>query len=126
MRYRRPRAVKHRWRDFRTASGRRPVREFIAERSDDDAQEIAAAMRDVREEGLRVARHLRGDIYEVRANGVDESYRLLFSQEGRKGRILLLLLALSKKTQRTPDADLRLAERRLADWRRRGASRRRR
>jgi len=95
------------------------VRDFIAALSDHDAGQIAAAMRDVRESGLAVARHLRGDLYEVRADGVDESYRLLFSAEGRKSRVLLSLLVLSKRTQRTPTRDLRLAEHRLADWRRR-------
>jgi len=76
-------------------------------------------MRDIRESGLAVGRHLRGDLYEVRADGADESYRLLFATEGRKSRILLSLLVLSKRTQRTPMRDLRVAERRLADWRRR-------
>ena len=41
---------------------------------------------------------------------------MLFAQEGR-GRVLLALEALSKKTQRTPPEAIRLAERRLADWR---------
>ncbi len=80
-------------------------------------------MKDVREKGLKVARHLRGDIYEVRANGIDESYRLLFAEQGMKGRILLSLVAYSKKTQATPEPELRLAARRLADWRARGNAR---
>jgi phage-related protein len=41
---------------------------------------------------------------------------VLFAQEGR-GRVLLALEALSKKTQRTPPEAIRLAERRLAEWR---------
>ncbi len=78
-------------------------------------------MKEVREHGVRAtARHLRGRLFEVRANGLDESYRLVFAQEGRKGRILLALVILSKKTQKTPEGDLRLAEHRLADWRIRG------
>ena len=113
--------VKHRWRDYRTAGGARPVAEFIASRSLLDRVEIAAAMKDVCDHGVRTtARHLRGPLYEVRANGVDESYRLIFAQEGRKGRVLLALVVLSKKTQKTPERDLRLAERRLGDWRDRG------
>jgi len=58
---------RRRWRDYRTAAGRRPVKEFIAELSDTDAAAVAAAMKDVEESGLSVARHLRGEIYEVRA-----------------------------------------------------------
>jgi phage-related protein len=113
--------VKHRWRDYRTAGGARPVADFIAGRSLLDRAEIAAAMKDVTAHGVRAtARHLRGPLYEVRANGLDESYRLIFAREGRKGRVLLALVALTKKTQKTPESDLRLAERRLADWRARG------
>src|SRR5712691_9454138 len=69
-----------------------------------------------------VARHLRGDIYEVRADAVDSSYRLLFSLEGRKGRIRLALVLFPKRTQRTPSRFIDLAERRLAEWRARGPS----
>lgn len=115
--------VKRRWRDYRTAGGGRPVADYIEGRSLLDRAEIAAAMKDVCAHGVRAAaRHLRGPLFELRANGLDESYRLLFAQEGRKGQVLLALVVLSKKTQKTPDADLRLAERRLADWRARARS----
>jgi phage-related protein len=109
-----------RWRFYATASGRRPVREFIERLNDVDAAQIAAAMVDVRQNGLRAARHLRAEVYEVRAEGVDASYRLLFAEEGAKGQVLLALHAISKKTQKTPPQAVELAERRLADWRRRG------
>jgi phage-related protein len=80
----------------------------------------AAAMRDVRDQGLAAARHLRGDIYEVRANGDRQTFRILFAPEGSRGQVLLSLEAFSKKTQRTPPEKIGLAERRLAEWRRRG------
>lgn len=111
---------RRRWRDFRTAAGRRPIKEFIDGLSDIDAAAVVAAMRDVRETGLAAARHLRGDIYEVRADGDRQTYRILFAPEGRRSRVLLALEAFSKKTQKTPPEKIRLAERRLADWRRRG------
>jgi len=60
---------RRRWRDYATPSGRRPVKAFIAELSDADAAAIAAAMKEVAVDGLQSARHLRGDIYEVRADG---------------------------------------------------------
>jgi hypothetical protein len=56
--------------------------------SDEDAAEVAAAMSDVREEGLSVACHLRGAMYEVRVDGRDIAIRILFAQEGKKGRVL--------------------------------------
>jgi len=77
-------------------------------------------MREVRRDGLKATRHLRGDIYETRAEGADESYRLIFAKEGRMSQILLSLHVISKKTGKTPPSDIRLAERRLTDWRQRG------
>jgi phage-related protein len=111
---------KRRWRDYRTAAGRRPIKEFIADLSDTDAAAVVAAMRDVRDVGLAAARHLRGEIYEVRADGDRQTYRILFAPEGRRSQVLLALEGFSKKTQKTPLDEIRLAERRLADWRRRG------
>jgi len=81
---------------------------------------VIAAMRDVAVTGLEVARHLRGDIYEVRATGERQTYRVLFAGEGKRGQIMLALDAFSKKTQKTPEQRIVLAERRLRDWRSRG------
>lgn len=88
--------------------------------SDGDAASVVAAMVEVRQEGLSAARHLRWDIYEVRAETSTKTIRVLFAPEGRKGRILLALEGFTKKTQRTPEKFIRLAEGRLGDWRRRG------
>jgi phage-related protein len=109
-----------RWRDYRTVTGRRPIYEFITAQSVEDQAEIAAAMREVREEGLIASRHLRGDIYEVRATGKHQEFRILFAVEGRQRQVLLSLEAFSKKTQRTPPPKIALAQRRLVDWHRRG------
>lgn len=109
-----------RWRDYRTASGRRPVRDFLRELSDNDAAAVLAAMAAVRVEGPRAARHLQGDIYEVRADGNRQTFRILFAAEGRAGQVLLSLDGFSKKTQKTPSEKIRVAELRLVDWRRRG------
>ncbi|MBA3728438.1 MAG: type II toxin-antitoxin system RelE/ParE family toxin [Actinobacteria bacterium] len=90
---------------------------FLDTLSPEDRAEVAAAMADVRADGLRVARHLRGEVYEVRADGPGASVRILFAEEGKKGRVLLALEGFEKKTQKTPDRLIRLAEKRLADWR---------
>jgi phage-related protein len=108
-----------RWRDYHTPAGRRPVHEFISKLEEGDRAEVAAAMKDVRNHGLVVARHLRGEVYEVRATGLEEEFRVLFATEGRRSQVLLSLEAFSKKTRKTPPAKIALAERRLADWRRR-------
>jgi hypothetical protein len=47
---------KRRWRNDRTAAGRRPVKEFIDELSDADAAAVVAPMQDVRNKGLTTAR----------------------------------------------------------------------
>lgn len=93
---------------------------FLDELSAIDAAEVVAAMKDVAAYGLSAARHLRGDIWEVRVDGENQAYRVLFSAEGRFHHVLLALEAFSKKTQKTPANTLQLAERRLADWRTRG------
>ena len=112
-----------RWRDYRTATGRRPIKAFIDGLSDVDAAAVVAAMKDVRETGLVAARHLRGEIYEVRADGDRRTFRILFAPEGQRSQILLALDGFSKKTQKTPPEKIQLAEKRLADWRRRGETR---
>ena len=88
--------------------------------SDSDKAAIVAAMQEVRREGPRAARHLRGDLFEVRADGERVIYRVLFAREGTRGQILLSLAAFDKKTQKTPPRQIELAERRLRDWRSRG------
>jgi phage-related protein len=71
-------------------------------------------MREVRRKGPRVARHLDGEIYEVRADGRGVIYRVLFAPQGRRKQILLSLEAFKKKTQRTPPRSIALAKRRSA------------
>lgn len=111
---------RRRWRAYKTASGRCPVEEFIDQLSDDDAAAVLDGMAEVREKGLRAARHLDGDIWEVRVDGDRVIYRVLFAEEGKRGRVPLSLEAFKKKTQKTPPTAIALAKRRLADWRRRG------
>lgn len=108
------------WRDYQAVGGQRPVRKFIGGLPLADKAEIVAAMRQVQEDGLAVARHLRKDVYEVRAEGPHASYRVLFSAEGRWSQVLLALEAFSKKSQTTPQQLIDLAEARLHDWRERG------
>jgi phage-related protein len=116
---------KRQWRDYKTESGARPVKEALGKLSKDERVEIAAGMADVLENGLEVARHLREDIYEVRVDGPNRSFRLLFSSEAHFGCVLLALHVFEKRTQKTPPKELERAEARLADWRACGAGKRR-
>ncbi len=112
--------TRRRWRDYRTASGRRPIKEFLDELSDVDAAAIVAAMKDVRDLGLAAARHLRGEIYEVRADGDRQTFRILLAPEGQRGQVLLALAGFSKKTEDAAGEDpaRRAAAGRLAAARR--------
>lgn len=109
--------VKRRWRHYETPSGRRPVLEFIRGLSELDKAAILAAMADVRARGLVAARHLQGELYEVRADGDRVIYRVLFALDGAGDEILLALVSFKKKTQKTPASEIRLADRRLKAWR---------
>jgi phage-related protein len=119
-----PPPIRRRWRDYKTPSGRSPVEGFIDKLSDSDAAAVLAGMEEVRDRGLRAARHLDGDIWEVRVDGDRVIYRILLAEEGSRGQILLGLDGFKKKTQKTPPATIELAKRRLADWRRRGDQKR--
>ena len=111
---------KRQWRDYRTASGVRPIKDFLLGLPDEDRAAVLEEMEYVREHGTSVARHVRQDIYEVRATYDTKAYRILFACEGRFHHVLLALNGFQKKTQLTPQAHIKLAEQRLADWRRRG------
>ena len=111
---------KRQWRDYHTASGTRPIKDFLLALPDEDSAAVLEEMEYVREHGTSVARHVRQDIYEVRATYDTKAYRILFACEGRFHHVLLALNGFQKKTQQTPQAHIKLAEQRLADWRRRG------
>ena len=115
---------KRQWRDYQTESGARPIRDFLLALPDEDRAAILEEMEHVRQQGTTVARHVRQGIYEVRATYDTKAYRILFSCEGRFHHVLLALDGFQKKTQQTPRAHIKLAEQRLADWRRRGKAKR--
>lgn len=119
-----PTQYKRQWRDYQTESGARPIKDFLMALPDEDRAAILEEMEYVRENGTSVARHVRKDIYEVRAFYNTKAYRILFACEGRFHHVLLALEGFQKKTQQTPRAHLKLAEQRLADWRRRGKAKR--
>lgn len=115
-------AIKHRWRFWENARGDRVVADEIDALPEEDSLSVHAQMIIVRQDGLKAARHLLEDVYEVEAHGIDHSYRLLFSSEGNKGRVSLAVVLLEKKSQKTPKPTLKLALRRRDDWRDRGST----
>jgi phage-related protein len=115
--------AKRRWRDYRTAVGRRPVKGFLEGLSDEDVAAVTTAMEEVKEKGLRSARHLGNEIYEVRAHGNRVIYRLLFGLQGKRNQVFLALVVFKKKTQKTPTQLIDVAEWRLREWEERGSRR---
>lgn len=99
------------------------MKAFLDELTDEEVATIVAGMKDVVERGLVAARHLRDDVYEVRADASHRSFRLLFATEGSYSQVLLSLSVFEKRTQKTPPRELALAEKRLHDWRGRGVTR---
>lgn len=73
---------KRQWRDYRTATGGRPVKKFLMSLTPHERAAIVAAMKDVTRDGLSAAKHLDGDIYEVKADTNDKFFRVLFAAEG--------------------------------------------
>jgi len=98
-------AKQRRWRFYETAAGCKVVREQLDSLPADHAAEITAAMAEVRREGRRAAEHLRGDVWEVKADYKGLAYRVLFAEEGDEGQVCLALELFSKKSQKTPTAD---------------------
>lgn len=110
-----------RWRHFTTAAGHRPTFDYLRGLPSPERLAVITEMRRVSTMGVSEARHLRGEIYELRTHG-EVSHRVLFVREGRHGHILLALHAFAKTTQKTPRHHLTLADRRLRDWRSRAQS----
>jgi phage-related protein len=94
------------------------VKAFVDGLSVEQAATVVAAMKDITRNGLTAARHLQGEVYEVRAEAERQAFRILFAQETTF--ILLSLSGFRKKRAKTPPDEIALAESRLADWRRRG------
>ena len=58
--------------------------------------------------------HLRGGIWEIRSRLESRIARVLFAVRKQE---IVLLHGFIKKTQRTPNEDIKLAEKRWKDWR---------
>jgi phage-related protein len=111
---------KFRWRFYETETGNSPVKRFLDDLRAEDVAEVLAEMKHVSNEGLRAARHVRGEIYEVRATAEAHAYRVLFAKEGQTRIVLLALEGFPKKSQKCPPSKIALAEARLKEWRKRG------
>jgi phage-related protein len=97
---------------YRTEAGNEPVREWLKELSREDRKRIGADILTVElgwPIGMPVCRPLGGGLKEVRSSlGQNRIARVIFYVD-RMGR-MVLLHSFIKKTQKTPEDDLSLAE----------------
>lgn len=115
-------SFRRQWRLFRTSAGSDVVNREMNALESDQAAMLVAEMRVIARRGLHEggARHLRGAIWEVRAESDQATLRALFAKQGRYGQVLLVLHVFKKKTRETPPRLIALAEQRLRDWTIRG------
>ena len=103
---------------FRSESGNEPVREWLKSLPKDERRAIGEDIAYVQFKwpiGKPRVDHLRGAVWEVRTSLTNRIARTLFAVEGRQ---MVLLHGFIKKTQQTPNEDIKLAEKRFKEWQR--------
>ena len=103
---------------FRLESGSEPVREWLRSLPKDERKTIGEDIAYVQFKwpiGKPRVDHLRGAVWEVRTSLTNRIARTLFAVEGRQ---MVLLHGFIKKTQQTPNEDIKLAEKRFKEWQR--------
>jgi phage-related protein len=104
---------------YRKANNKIPVEEFLDTLSDKEAEKVLWVLRLVREQNRVPKEYLRKlkntqDIWEVRASYGSNEFRLLGFWH--KSNLILLTNGYRKKTQKTPKAEIELAESRKKDY----------
>ena len=104
---------------YTTLSGRCPVQEHLDDLPDKAVQKIAWVLRVIRDLERVPTNYLKklvntDDIWEVRVDVGHNTFRLLGFFTGRE--LIVLTNSFQKKTQETPQAEIRLAEERKADY----------
>ncbi|MFA4907066.1 MAG: type II toxin-antitoxin system RelE/ParE family toxin [archaeon] len=107
---------------YRTDAGKCYINEFLDYLSGKEAQKVVWIFKIVEELEIVPKRYFKKlanteDIWEVRIEGKDKTYRILGFFDGNK--IVVLNHALIKKTQKTPKHDIEIAEHRKRDYMRR-------
>jgi phage-related protein len=104
---------------YTTGSGHVPVRDFINEMPMKARAKIFHTLELVEEYGLLVGephiKYLEKDLWEIRISALEGIYRFLFTE--KQNRVILLIHAFQKKSQKTPVKELRTARARLREIR---------
>lgn len=104
---------------YKMLSGESPIEEFLDSLSSKQAQKVAWVMQLIEEIEQVPVTYLKklvntDDIWEIRAQQGSNIFRLLGFFDG--GRLIVLTNGFQKKTQKTPKAEIALAEERKKDY----------
>lgn len=103
---------------YTTQAGRCPVQEYLDDLPDKTVQKIVWVLRVVRDLDYVTANYLKklvhtDDVWEIRVDVARNTFRLLGFFDGHA--LIVLTNVFQKKTQQTPAAEIRLAEKRKED-----------
>ena len=105
---------------YATAAGREPVREWLLRISPEDRRTVGYDIGKIEDGwplGMPLARSLGVGLWEVRSDlSGGRIARVIFIAEAG---VMILLHGFEKKSQKTPQGELEIARKRLADFRRR-------
>ena len=104
---------------YRTAAGACPVEEFLDSLNAKQAQKVLWVLKVVQElprVPVQYLKKLEGteDLWEVRAEFGGDAFRLLGFRDA--GGLIILTNGFAKKTQKTPEREIALAEQRKRDY----------
>jgi phage-related protein len=102
---------------YATAAGAEPVREWLLELGKDDRRVVGVDIKTAQHGwplGMPLIRKLEPGLWEVRSSIDSGIARVIFTVEGQR---MVLLHGFIKKSQKTPEPDLKLARQRLSDLR---------
>nr|VFK17495.1 MAG: Phage-related protein [Candidatus Kentron sp. LFY] len=104
---------------YRTAGGRSPVEEFLDSLSPKQAQKVVWVLQLVEEIDIVPVRYFKkltgtDEIWEVRIDVGGDTFRILGFPDGK--RFVVLNHAFQKKTRKTPEKEIRVAEKRKHDY----------
>ena len=107
---------------YTTENGDCPVEGFLISLTDKHQRKIAWVLKVLRELPVVHRQYFKKligthDIWEVRIDSGNDTFRLLGFMD--KGNLVVLTNGFAKKTERTPPAEIRLAEQRKKDYERR-------
>jgi phage-related protein len=101
---------------FKTETGKEPVRDWLKSFSSDEKKTIGTDIRTVQVMfpiGKPLVDHLGGGLWEIRSRLTDTIVRVIFMvSEGE----MILLHGFTKKQQKTPKDDLKLAQQRKRQY----------